>query len=143
MDTVIPRIPARAGASPEADELRLRAFKATDAFVVEAFRLTAALEGAAGRDLGREIREAVARCGGALVAASVSSAGESSERRCMAIAHERLAEGRYYLYLARRLGLIDVARYRSLMSRHDAATRELDHALRAAVAAGPRAREPA
>lgn len=141
MDPVTTRIPARPTTTP--DETRLRAFKATDAFVVEAFRLTATFEGAAGRDLGREIREAAGRCGGALVAASVASAGDPSERRCLALARERLAEGRYYLYLARRLGLIDVARYRTLMTRHDAATRELDHAFRDAAVAGPRAREPA
>lgn len=143
MDSVTPRIPARPAPLPDAAERRLRAFKATDAFVVEAFRLTAAFEGPAGRDLGREIRETGARCGGALVAASVSSVGEPSERRWLAIAHERLAEGRYYLYLARRLGLIDIARYRTLMTRHDAATRELDHAVRDAVSTGPRARDPA
>ena len=65
------RIPPRPADTPA--ESRLRAFKATDAFVVEAFRLTAAFEGATGRDLGREIREAAGRCGGALVAASVAS----------------------------------------------------------------------
>ena len=108
---------------------RVRAFKATDAFVIEAYRITAALEGPSGRDLAREIRRIVTRCGGALVAASAPGSGANGDLRGLEAAGRSLAEGRYYLYLARRLGLIDLSRYRALMSRHDAAARELEHAI--------------
>jgi hypothetical protein len=107
-------------------ERRVRAFRATDAFVVETYRVATSLEGTAGRDLAGAIRTIVVDCGGALVAASESRSGE---RRWLSMAHEKLAEARYCLYLARRLGMIDLTRYRALTGRHDAATRELDLAL--------------
>jgi len=125
-----------------AADRRVRAFKATDAFVIEAYRITTALEGPSGRDLAREIRRIVTRCGGALVAASTAGAREDSELRDLEAACRSLAEGRYYLYLARRLGLIDVTRYRALMARHDAASRELEHAI-GLSRPNPRARDPA
>ena len=74
-------------------------------------------------DLAGAIRTIVVDCGGALVAASESRSGE---RRWLSMAHEKLAEARYCLYLARRLGMIDLTRYRALTGRHDAATRELE-----------------
>jgi hypothetical protein len=125
-----------------AADRRVRAFKATDAFVVEAYRITTVLEGPSGRDLAREIRRIVTRCGGALVAASAPGARADGELLGLEAAGRRLAEGRYYLYLARRLGLIDVTRYRALMARHDAATRELEHAIDMSRP-DPRARDPA
>ena len=45
---------------------------------------------------------------------------------------------RYYLYLARRLGFLDLRRYRALVTQHDAAVREIDAIL---TPAGPRSRE--
>jgi four helix bundle protein len=123
-------------------ERRVRAFKATDAFVIEAYRITTVLDGPSGRDLAREIRRIVTRCGGALVAASAPGTRPDDELRGLEAAGRSLAEGRYYLYLARRLGLIDVTRYRALMSRHDAATRELEHAIGESRPL-PRARDPA
>ena len=131
-------------ASPRAQgaDRRVRAFKATDAFVIEAYRITTVLEGPSGRDLAREIRRIVTRCGGALVAASAPGASPDGELRGLEAAGRSLAEGRYYLYLARRLGLIDVTRYRALMARHDAASRELEHAIDLSRP-GPRARDPA
>lgn len=108
---------------------RVRAFRATDAFVLEAYRDAASLRGAPGGEIGREIRAVVMRCGGALVAASAAPSGRTAERRLLESARISLAEGRYYLYLARRLGLLDQRRYRALMARHEAALRELDTAL--------------
>ena len=139
MEPVIsPYAPPRASAA----DRRVRAFKATDAFVIEAYRITTVLEGPSGRDLAREIRRIVTRCGGALVAASAPGASPDGELRGLEAAGRSLAEGRYYLYLARRLGLIDVTRYRALMARHDAASRELEHAIDLSRP-GPRARDPA
>jgi hypothetical protein len=121
---------------------RVRAFKATDAFVIEAYRITTVLDGPSGRDLAREIRRIVTRCGGALVAASAPGGGVNGDLSGLEAAGRSLAEGRYYLYLARRLGLIDVTRYRALMARHDAAARELVHAIDESRPL-PRARDPA
>jgi hypothetical protein len=123
---------------------RLRAFKAADVFVIEAFRVASSLEGSAGRDLARELRRTLARSGAALVAASMAGAGEPCEQRCLEAARTGLAEGRYYLYLARRLGMVDVRQYRGLMIRQDAAARELEAAARlGAQGRGPRSRDPA
>jgi hypothetical protein len=108
---------------------RVKAFRATDAFVLEAYREAASLRGALGVEIGREIRAVVVRCGGALVAASAATSGRPAERRLLESARLSLAEGRYYLYLARRVGLLDQRRYRGLIVRHEAALRELDAAL--------------
>ena len=101
---------------------RISVFKATDAFAVEAYR-------AAGRvkneGLAVEIRRTVIRSGGALVAASASAPGGTQEREHLERARASLAEGRYYLYLARRFGVLDSKRYRALTLRQDAALREL------------------
>ena len=105
---------------------KVRAFKATDAFVLEAYRDVAGLRGRPGEELARELRTVVVRCGAALVAASAAGGGGSSEQGWVASARSFLAESRYYLYRARRLGLIDQRRYRGLVVRHDAALRELD-----------------
>ena len=110
-------------------ETRVRAFKATDAFVVETYREATGLKGKSGEQIGRELRAVVMRCGGAIVAASVADAGGEAERDLLESARTSLAEGRYYLYLARRLGLFDQRRYRGLIVRHEAAARELEAVL--------------
>ena len=128
----------------EAADRRLRAFRATDAFVIEAYRLSTTLDGIQGRELAREVRRILSRCGGSLVAAAAAKPGDENERRCLERACMGLAEGRYVLYLARRLGLLDLRRYRAVVARQDAAQRELDKARsvaadRALTAAGVRA----
>lgn len=117
---------------------RLRAFRSTDAFVIEAYRSAATIDRKEGSELARAVRRCVTRCGGALVAASVSP----SDGRYLVEALTGLAEARYYLYLARRFGLLDLRRYRSLTCRQDVAYRELESALRGAAPAAPRARSP-
>ena len=65
-----------------------------------------------------------------MVAASADAAGCEDERRQLSRARRELLEGRYYLSLARRLGLIDSRRYRAVILRQDAAFREVDTLLR-------------
>jgi four helix bundle protein len=105
---------------------RLRAFRAADAFAVEAYRVSVALPAAGARGLIDSIRQIALRSGSALAAAAASSPGAAEERRLVEQARNGLLEGRYYLYLARRLGLLDTKRYRGLTLRHDAAMREID-----------------
>ena len=105
---------------------RMSAFKATDAFTVEAYRETGRVKNAG---LAGEIRRTVIRSGGALVAASASAPGGALERKHLERARSSLAEGRYYLYLARRFGVLDPRRYRALTLRQDAAARELQQLL--------------
>ena len=99
----------------------MSAFRATDSYAVEAYRLSGGFEGS-GRSLGEQIRRTAVSCGGALVAAS---AGGLDERRELERARVALLESRYYLYRARRFGLIDRRRYRLLTLRQDAAMKEL------------------
>ncbi len=54
-----------------------------------------------------------------------------AERELLERAKADLIEGRYYLYLARRLGALDVKRYRALSLRQDAAVREIEVLLKA------------
>jgi hypothetical protein len=111
-------------------ERRLRAFRALDAFALEAYQAARLVRQGDGEALAAEIGRAVARAGGAFVAACVHDAGSAAERDALAAARARLVEGRYPVYLARRLGLFDVRRYRSIAARHDAALREIDALLR-------------
>jgi hypothetical protein len=101
----------------------MSAFRATDAFTVEAYRVAGMLKNAG---LAAEIRRTVVRSGGAIVAASASEPGGPLEREHLERARACLAEGRYYLYLARRFGALDTKRYRALTVRQDAALRELE-----------------
>jgi four helix bundle protein len=119
----------------EAGQRRLRLFRAADAFAIEAFRAAGTLRRRDGEDLGREIRRTAARAGGAVVAASARRPGDDDEVRLLRAARTQLIEGRYYLYLARRLGLLDLRGYRAVAARQDSALREVEAAL-------PRSSEP-
>lgn len=121
MDTVTPR------------DRRLRAFRTTDAFVVEVYRLAQALAGSQSANFATELRQGALRCGGAIVAACSAEPGGTSERHWLEQARGLFAELRFTLYLARRLGLIELRQYRGLSARQDAAQRELDALLGGAV----------
>jgi four helix bundle protein len=115
---------------------RVRAFKATDAFAVETYRVAASLSATAPSELVGAVRGVALRSGGALVAAAANARGGPAERRLLERARSELIEGRYYLYLLRRLGVLDAKRYRGLTSRQDVALRELEHLLQSASDAG-------
>jgi four helix bundle protein len=119
---------------------RLRAFRATDAFAVEAYRVSRSLQDPGPGSLAEAIRQSAVRSGGKLAAASARQAGGRAERRLLVGARGELMEGRYYLYLARRFGLLDAKGYRALTVRQDAALREIDAVL--SVGASSRARAP-
>ena len=108
----------------------VRAFKATDAFTIETYRIARTLAVSGHGGLVRDIRRSAVRSGAALVAASTSPPGGTAERRLLERARSDLAEARYYLYLARRVGLLDLRRYRGLTTRQDVALKELDMLLR-------------
>jgi len=107
---------------------RLGAFRAADAFAQEAFRAARGLSRREGEDLAREIRRTAALSVGAVVAAGAVPAGGARARELLQTARSGLIEGRYYLYLARRLGLLDLRRYRAVATRQDAALREVETA---------------
>ena len=102
----------------------VRAFRAVDEFAVEGFRAARTFGDREGDAVALELRRSLARCGGAIVAATVTAAGEQERR--LDEARVALYESRYYLYLARRLGLLDLRQYRALSVRHDAAVREIE-----------------
>ena len=89
------------------------AFRAVDAFAVDAWKVARQLARGDGDALSQELRVQVARCGGALLASQLEEARDA------------LARCRFALYLARRLGLVDLRAYRALSARGDAAAREL------------------
>jgi len=115
---------------------RLRAFRAMDAFAVEAMEAARLVARHDADGLALEIRRSVARAGSALFAACAAAPGSEGERDEMRRARARLLEGRYHLYLARRLGLFDVRRYRALSFRQEAALREIEAALEPAPGSG-------
>jgi four helix bundle protein len=107
-----------------AGERRVRAFRATDHFVLSVYQAVRGFNRPEAEELGGEIRRSVARCGGSLVAAA-SGREDDESRRSLAAAHRGLLEIRYFLYLARRLGCLDLKRYKQLATLQDAALREL------------------
>ena len=124
---------------------RLAAFRAADAFTIEIYRAAGSLRRSeATQDLTGELRRNAVRSGAALVAASASRQGGETERGHLLAARVALIESRYYLYLARRFGVLDARRYRGLTLRLDAALRELDAILERSGRrpADPAPREP-
>ena len=112
---------------------RVSAFKTTDAYAVEAYRVASALPSNAGSGLAEEIRRTAIAAGSAVVAASAYSDGGVEERALLRRARSALFESRYYLHLARRFGWLDARRYRALTLRQDAAVRGLDTVLEGRV----------
>jgi len=123
MDAVIDR-PEPDRARPSG-ERRVRAFRATDHFALAAWQAVRAFNRPEGESLAREIRRAVARSGGSLVAAASAPEGDESARQALQSAHQGLLEIRYFLYLARRLGCLDLKKYKDLAALQEAALREL------------------
>jgi len=113
-------------------ERGLGVFRATDAFAVEAYRAAAGLRG---EPLGSEIRRTAIAAGAAVVAASARERGSGAASQHLERARDALIEGRYFLYLARRFGLLDARQYRGLSLRQDSALREIE-AARATPARG-------
>jgi four helix bundle protein len=110
---------------PLAAERRVRAFRATDQFALAAWQAVRGFVKPEGESLAREIRRSVARTGGALVAAASARDANDVARRALETAHQGLLEIRYFLYLARRLGCLDLKRYKDLAALQEAALREL------------------
>lgn len=108
-----------------AGERRVRAFRATDNFALATWQAVRAFNRPEGESLAQEIRRSVARSGGSLVAAASAKDGDDAARRALATAHQGLLEIRYFLYLARRLGCLDLKRYKELTALQDAALKEL------------------
>lgn len=125
METVIGLAQPAPGGAERVSGGRLDAFRATDAFAMAAVKTAAELARSPCPELAVEIRRLVLRGGGALVAASCVPGGGDGERTLLAEARDRLAEARYALYLARRLGALDLRKYRILAAQQDAALREV------------------
>ena len=104
---------------------RVRAFRATDAFALAVWQTLRSFTRAEAETLAREIRSALAKSGGALVAAASAPEGDERGRRALESAHQGLLEIRYFLYLARRLGCLDLKVYKQLATLQEAALREL------------------
>ncbi len=121
MDALIER-PGRT--IPEG-ERRVRAFRVTDQFALAAWQAARSFAKPEGESLAREIRRSVARSGGCLVAAASAPPGDDAGRRSLESAHSGLLEIRYFLYLARRLGCLDLKKYKELAHLQEAALREL------------------
>jgi four helix bundle protein len=111
-------------------DLRKKAFKAADAFALEAYRVADVLPTSGPTELVQVIRRVALRSGGAVVAASANPPGGPDERRLLERARAELIEARYYLYLARRLGMLNARSYRGLTARQDTALREIARLLR-------------
>jgi four helix bundle protein len=106
---------------PLAGDERLRGWVLLDELVQEIYRVTRRFPEDEREGLVRSLRQSA-------VAAAVriaSSEGQGTERAAAAPrrASVRLAELRYYLYLARRLRLLDAVTYRAVTTRLDRVSR--------------------
>jgi four helix bundle protein len=110
---------------PGTGERRVRAFRATDQFALAAWQAVRSFNRPEGESLASEIRRAVAKSGGSLVAAASAQEGDADARRSLERAHQGLLEIRYFLYLARRLGCLELKKYKELASLQEAALREV------------------
>ncbi len=125
--------------SPVADApIHRRAFRSVDEFVVEAFKAARRIGRGDGAELAASLRAAGLRCGASLLAAAAAgpraSAGLAGTLRDGRAA---LLEARYALYVARRLGMLDLRSYRGLADRQDAALRDLEGLIRASASDDP------
>ena len=126
MDAVIENATTR---GPHGGERRVRAFRAADQFALATWQAVRGFNRPEGETLAEEIRRAVARSGGSLVAAASAREGDGAALRSLENAHRGLLEIRYFLYLARRLGCLDLKRYKDLAALQEAALRELSSLL--------------
>jgi hypothetical protein len=104
---------------------RRRAFRIADGFAFEAWCAVRRLAGPEGALLAGEVRLRIGRAGAALLAASSARPGSTEERGGVLDARKDLLEARYLLYLARRVGALDLKVYRRLTSAHDGADQDL------------------
>jgi hypothetical protein len=125
MDALTDTTPAPFAGSGPLAERRVRAFRAMDAFALETYQALRGNAGAEADGLFREIRGCVARVGGELIGACSTTAGSDTERLGLLSARRALFEARYQLYLARRLGFIDLRRYRAATLRQEALLKEV------------------
>jgi len=123
MDAVVENLGA--ARAPQGGERRVRAFRAADQFALATWQAVRTFNRPEGETLAAEIRRAVARSGGSLVAAASAREGDDAALRALQSAHQGLLEIRYFLYLARRLGCLDLKRYKDLAALQEAALREL------------------
>ena len=98
-------------------EERLRAWSLVDELVLEVYGMTRHLPEGAPEDLAAALRSAALRSALQIVRGAHGDSGDFSA--ALGSAQGSLAELRYYLYLARRLGVIDIRRYRIACGRHD------------------------
>jgi four helix bundle protein len=103
----------------------VRAFRTTDQFALAAWQAVRAFKPPEGESLAQEIRRAIARSGGSLVAAASADEADQDARRALHNAHQGLLEIRYFLYLARRLGCLDLKKYKELAALQEGALREV------------------
>ena len=99
---------------PEAGE-RLRAWTLVDELVLDVFVLTRKIATQGYEDLPAALRASALQA--ALKVVHGVHGGPSELATCVRSALGTLAEFRYHLYLSRRLGLIDVRRYRAVALR--------------------------
>ena len=99
----------------------LASFRAADAWAVASWEAAAAMP-PGHRELAAAMRKAALGCGACLVAAAEGREREQQLRS----ARQWLFEGRYALYLACRLSVLDARRYRALSGYLDRALRETD-----------------
>lgn len=100
---------------------KTRAWTLTDELVLEVYAMTRRPSSPGPEDLMTSLRGCAVRAAMKIVQGVHGSKGDLGA--CLRSALCSLAELRYYVYLARRLGVIDLRRYRTACGRHERAVR--------------------
>jgi four helix bundle protein len=122
---------------PPADP-RLRAWSHLDELVQEVYRVTRLFPAEEREGLVRAIRQSAVAA--AVRLAAIEPGGRAGPGAALGRALARLSELRYYLYLARRLRLMETGSYRAVVARHDRAARLLERLRDSPAPRGGRAR---
>ena len=115
---------------------RVRAWGLLDELVQEVYRATRMFPPEEREGLVRAIRQSAVAAAVRLASSETPPGGGGPAGLNRASA--RLSELRYYLYLARRLRLIESGTYRAVVARHERAVRFLDRMRRPAPPSRPR-----
>jgi four helix bundle protein len=110
------------------DNDRVRTWKLVDEMALRAFALANRLPQEEKDGLSRQIKRAAALCG-ASVAEWASRNKTDSDRSILRQSHSLMMHLRYYIYLARRLNLIEQKEYFLIIRKHEAASKNIEDLL--------------
>ena len=110
------------------DNDRVRTWKLVDDLAIKVFALASRFPQEEKDGLSRQIKRTVALCG-ACIAEWASKNKDDKDSGALEHSHSLLMHLRYYIYLARRLNLIEQKEYLLIIRKHEAASKIIEEIL--------------